>query len=105
MKPDPWPGRAWLAGVDEGADPLLKLAARIERHPDLYRHEPVPVKRAAWRVMGTLYDLSFADDAAWRRQLSAHLRGLRQAVRASELHAGKRLRRVALRGDGGGPEP
>lgn len=102
MKPDPWPGRAWLATVDSDGDALLKLAARIERHPDLYRHEPVPVKRAAWRVMGTLYDPSPADDAAWRRRLSAELRSLRRAVRAAELRAGRRLRRVAPPRDGDG---
>ena len=83
-----------LATVFCNEDSLLKLAARIERHPDLYRHEPVPVpvpvpvRRAAWRAMGTLYDLSFADDAEWRRRLSADLRALRRAVRASEPRGG-----------------
>ena len=93
-----------LATVFRDRTSLLKLAARIERHPDLYRHEPVPVKRAAWRVMGALYDLSFADDAEWRRQVSAELRGLRQAVCASEPRARKRPRHGAPRG-GGGPAP
>ena len=64
-------------------DFLLGMAARIARHPELYWHEPIPVRRAAWRVMCTLYAPP-EPVAGWRRELRRQLRGLSRALRAAE---------------------